>query len=451
MTTMHDTLALSQAELIREDTIEKNRQFIHNALDLALSLGDFQQEIHRQCTPMEIIGKTAERISSLISFESSALYLVDEETADLNLAVCTPEEGRDTVEQELGFLIRNGFVGWAMRERRGITVSSQDGRRRIFLHVMSTYSRAGGLFIGLFNEHMRRLPDASLEILSIILRNAANSIESLNYSTMLEQQKRELEQSVETKSQRLVQYEKQLLQAQSMEAIGALAGGVAHQLNNALTGLNGYLDLIAASLVPDSEPIAYFDRIRPLTDRMASLTSNLLAYAQGGQSLSSTLSLKELVLDVQPAIQNIVKSAATLSVAVPDEACAIQVDILQMRMAILAIVENADEAMDRQGTISINGCTMDHDDLEEAVASELKPGRYACIRIRDTGRGMDSTTLRRIFEPFFSTKFQGRGLSMAAVFGIIRKHGGWITVASEIDHGTTVTLYLPAESTGADR
>jgi len=437
---------LSDAEPGRADHNEKSRQFIQNAIELALSFGDFQKEVHCQCTAQAIVSKTAERIGRLISFESSALYLVDEETSDMQISFCMPADIEKAMEEELNFLIENGFVAWAIRERRGIMVYSRDGRRQILLHVMSTYSRTRGLFVGLFPTQMRRLPDASLEILSIILRNAANGIESLTYSNMLRQQKMELEKIVADKTQRLVHYEKQLMQAQNMEAIAALAGGVAHQFNNALTGLIGYLDLISLCLGDQSEAAGYLERIQPITDRMASLTNHLLAYAQGGKYMASIVSLKNLLKDVQPVIRRSIKSSVQLTTDLADDGLTIQVDMIQMRMAILAIANNADEAITQEGNIHIGGHAVSSGDLEEEIRMELRSGEYVCLSIRDTGRGMDKNTRRRIFQPFFSTKFEGRGLSMAAVFGIIKNHNGWITVDSELDQGTTVNIYLPMVS-----
>ena len=424
---------------------EKNRRFVQNAIELVLSFGDFQKEINGQCTPQAVVLKAAERIARLIGFDASAIFLVDEETSDMHLADYKPTDAKETLESELDFQIQNGIVAWAIRERRGITVFSRDGHQQILLHPMATYSRIRGLFMGFFPEQTKRLPDTSLEILSIILRNAANGLESLAYSCMLQQQKKELERSVEEKTQRLVQYEKQLLQAQNMEAIAALAGGVAHQFNNALTGLIGYLDLISLGLPEDSEAAHYLASTRPLTERMANLTNHLLAYAQGGKYIVNDISLKKFFTDALPALRRSIKNTIQLTMDLPEDSLTIKADALQLRMAILAVINNANEAIDEEGDIHIHGYRVRSADLNESVRSQLRPGEYVCLIIRDTGKGMDQNTVRRIFQPFFSTKFEGRGLSMAAVFGIMKNHDGWIDVDSEPGQGTTVRIYLPIE------
>ncbi len=425
------------------DPNEKSRRFIQNALELALSFGDFQKDVHHHCTHQDIVSKTLNRIQSLVSFEASAVFLSDEEFYDMHLSVCLPGEMDRAMEEELDFFIDQGLVAWAIRERRGITIVSKDGQRRILLHPMSTCSRTIGLFMGLFPARMRRIPDASLEVLSLVLRYAANGIESLIFSNMLRQQKRELEKMVAEKSQTLLLYEKQLLQAQNMEAIAALAGGVAHQFNNSLTGLIGYLDLIAAKVDADSDAAAYLDRLRPITDRMTNLTNHLLAYAQEGKYVVSEVRLKNFIADVEMTARRTIKSSVQLTVHLEDGTLKIVVDKIQMRMALSAIISNADEAIADKGTIHISSRKIPISDMDPALGPELKPSDYLCLSIQDTGRGMDEDTLRRIFQPFFSTKFEGRGLSMAAVFGIVKNHSGWITVASKLRHGTTVDIYLP--------
>jgi signal transduction histidine kinase len=443
LTNMSNTPLFTESDPQSADPCEKSRRFIQNALELALSFGDFQKDVHNRCTHQDIVTKTLQRIEGLIPFEATAVFLSDEETYDMHLSVCRPEDKCKAMKEELDFLIDQGIVAWAIRERRGITIVSKNGSRRIMLHSMSTCSRTRGLLMGLFPIQMRRIPDASLEILSLVLRYAANGIESLIFSDMLREQKRELEGLVAEKSQTLLQYEKQLLQAQNMEAIAALAGGVAHQFNNALTGLIGYIDLLAGKVGPDSDAAAYVERIRPITDRMSNLTNHLLAYAQGGKYVVSKLPLKDFIADVEIVARRSIKSSVQLTVQLTDSALNIMVDKIQMRMALLAIISNADEAISDKGTIQIGSRVIHSSNLDPVIGSELNSGEYICLSIQDTGRGMDDDTLRRIFQPFFSTKFEGRGLSMAAVFGIVKNHNGWITVTSRIQHGTTVDIYLP--------
>jgi len=422
---------------------EHRKRYIQNAIESALSLGDFQKEVNSECTPGTINTKAIDRIQGLIHFEASAICITDDNTSDMSLSVFTPEEAKASIEEELEFLIDNGFVAWAIRERRGITVFSKDGSQQLFLHVLATCSRIRGLFLGIFPSQLSRLPDASLEIVSIILRNAVNGIESLMHATLLRQKKEDLESALEEKTKQLIRYEKDLMQAQKSEAIAALAGGVAHQFNNALTGLIGNIDLISMSAQKKSDVSPYIDRIHPIIERMSKLTSQLLAYAQGGTYMTQVISLEALFDEVLPGIKHILAKQIQLEVEQADGSCTVEVDLIQMRMVILAIVNNAKEAIDDNGIIRIVARRVQWGQMPDSIRSDLKPGNYACIGIEDNGSGMDNTMLRRLFDPFFSTKFTGRGLSMAAVLGIVKRHRGWITVSSVIGQGTQVEIYLP--------
>ncbi len=440
-------MIIGEEKMIKEDNQEKSIRFIHNAIESALTLGDFQKEVNSECTPENVTSETIKRIESLINFDSSAIYLVDEQTADMRLSACSPHDVQDALDDELAFMIDNGFVAWAIRERRGITVNSKDGSRQILLHVMATYSRIRGLFLGIFPTKPSKLQGASLEILSIILRNAVNGIESLIYSSMMRQQQEKLEEEVKQKTHRLVHYEKQLSQAQNMEAIAALAGGVAHQFNNALHALTGNIDLISMIVQNESEILPCIERIRPIIVRMSNLTSQLIAYAQGGNFIATqAISLKTLFNEVLPAIKRAIKETVQLDLEPVDDWVTVDVDLIQIRTVVIAIVTNADEAIVGKGSIRISSQLFQWNEFPEDIKNELIPGDYVCIGFQDDGTGMDKDTLRRLFEPFYSTKFQGRGLSMAAVSGIIKRHKGWITVSSQIEKGTCVKIYLPKVS-----
>jgi signal transduction histidine kinase len=431
-----------ERDVFHAEQNEKSKRFIQNAIELALSLGDFQKELNARCTPQDILEHTAQRVAKLISFEVSAIYRIEDDS-DIHLAVCTPAADQSRIDNEVDFLINNGFMAWAIRERRGVTVYSKDGSRQIMLHVLSTYSRIRGVFVGIFPPGLKRLPESALEILSIILRNAANSMESLILSSLLQEEKTKLERSVADQSSKLIQFERQLMQAQKMQAIAALAGGVAHQFNNALTGLIGNLDLIQLKLADNSEISAYLERTRSLTGRMTHLTSQLLAYAQGGKYTAGKVSLKKMLTDLEPSLRRLVKPTVRLQVDSPEEDWVATVDVTQLQLVIKAIVTNADDAIDADGQVRVSVARLWLQASQTDNGEPFKPGWYVRIRICDTGSGMDPDTLNRVFEPFFSTRFEGRGLSMAAALGIIKNHNGWISLDSQVGQGTDVQIYLP--------
>ena len=255
----------------------------------------------------------------------------------------------------MNFMIENGFVAWSMRERRGIKVYSQDGSRQILLHVMATHARIRGVFIGIFPHQPTKIQDASLEILSIILRNAVNSLESLIYSSMIRERQQQLQDEVELKTSQLLNFEKQMLQVQHMEAIAALAGGVAHRFNNSLQVLIGNIDLIKMIASGESKMLPHIERIYPVIEQMSQLTNKLLAYARGGTFVSpQTITVQELFSEIMPSVRGSLKGTVQLHAEVHDDSAAVNVDLLQLRTVIQAIVVNADEAIVDHGSIRIS-------------------------------------------------------------------------------------------------
>ena len=237
--------------------------------------------------------------------------------------------------------------------------------------------------------------------------------------------------------------EEQLLYAQKIEAIGTLAGGIAHEFNNALVGITGNIELLKMGL-PEYQSIdKYIEPMKASTRRMANLSNQLLAYAQGGKYQAQTISLSDFVEETLPLIQNTIDPAIRVETDLSRDILNVNADLTQMQMVLSAVMENAAEAIDGEGKIRIVTRDAEIDDDFARANPELKPGTYACLTIEDDGKGMDEESKGKIFDPFFTTKFQGRGLGMAAVYGIVRNHGGWISVDSELGKGTMVRIYLP--------
>jgi PAS domain S-box-containing protein len=236
----------------------------------------------------------------------------------------------------------------------------------------------------------------------------------------------------------------QLEQAHKMEAIAALAGGIAHQFNNALAVITGGIDLIDLVMKEDHRSQKIMTQMKTAALRMARLTRQLLAYAQGGQYHIQTLSMCEFVKETLPLIEHLLKPSITVEIDLSDKVYHVMADVTQMQMVLSAIISNASEAVETNGRIRIScGNKL----VTEEFANEfngLYPGYYVVLSVEDNGKGMDEQTLKRIFEPFFTTKFHGRGLGMAETYGIVKNHDGWISVDSEPGRGTAVHIFLPA-------
>ncbi|MCD4741782.1 MAG: PAS domain S-box protein [Desulfobacteraceae bacterium] len=235
-----------------------------------------------------------------------------------------------------------------------------------------------------------------------------------------------------------------LLQAQKMEAITALAGGLAHEFNNALASLVGSLELLQMDIGDNKNILKYIKTMNTSTRRMTNLTSQLLAYARGGKYYSGTISLNDLVKNTLQLIRGTINTSIRFETNFSKDNFCIEADITQMQMVLSTIVINAAEAIEKEGRIIISVNEKDIDANFAKQDHDFKSGSYVCLTIKDNGKGMEKETRDRIFEPFFSTKLQGRGLGMAAVFGIIKNHNGWISIDSELGEGTSVYIYLPA-------
>ena len=236
----------------------------------------------------------------------------------------------------------------------------------------------------------------------------------------------------------------QIEQARKMEAIATLAAGIAHEFNNALTGIIGNLDLLELVLPSNDQAGNYLKPIKTSAFRMARLTSQLLAYAREGKYQPRTFSLSDFVEDILPVLRHAIDPEIRLETDLPHNVHPVEADPTQMQMVLSAVVANAAEAIEGKGRIRVS--TGNEQITEEAARQhpDLTPGAYVRLRVDDDGKGMDENTRARMFEPFFTTKFHGRGLGMAAVYGIIKNHNGSIEVASQLGKGTVVRIYLPA-------
>ncbi len=240
----------------------------------------------------------------------------------------------------------------------------------------------------------------------------------------------------------------QLYQTRKFEAIGTLAGGIAHQFNNALYAITGNIDLLEGTFPGNGKIAAYAEGMKASAHRMARLTAKLLAYARGGKYKVKTVLFCDFVKEAMPLVTPALDCALDLKTASTGDMLSVNVDPTQMQMVLSVVLTNASEAMaGRSWPINVACRHVAITDENIKDFPKRKPGNYACLTIADSGRGMDEDTRKRIFEPFFTTKFEGRGLGMAAAYGIVRNHDGWISVDSEPDKGTVVKIYLPATET----
>lgn len=239
--------------------------------------------------------------------------------------------------------------------------------------------------------------------------------------------------------------EMKMLEVQRLESLGVLAGGVAHGFNNLFAGILGHAELAAAG-THGSAAEPHLEVILKGVKEASGLTRQLLAYSGKGKFLVRPVLLNQLVRRLTPLLKVTVPKGAEL-VVLNKEMPPVEADESQLRQVVVNLVTNAGEALgDKPGRIEVTTASFEMGDSDTPMLPLFEPlpaGRYAVLRVSDTGCGMDAATRARLFDPFFSTKFAGRGLGMPAVLGIVRAHGGGLGVVSKPGAGTVVTVYLP--------
>jgi two-component system cell cycle sensor histidine kinase/response regulator CckA len=240
--------------------------------------------------------------------------------------------------------------------------------------------------------------------------------------------------------------EEQLRQAQKMEAIGRLAGGVAHDFNNILTAIIGYTDMLAERFSPDDATARDVAEIRKAADRAAALTRQLLAFSRKQFLDPAVLDVNDVVASLLQMLPRVIgEHIQTTTELAADLAC-VKADASQMEQVFVNVVLNARDAMPLGGHLTIETANVTLDAARIAAEGlTLPPGRYVMLRITDTGMGMDEATRARAFEPFFTTKPKGKGtgLGLATVYGIVDQSGGQVSLKAAPGRGTTVRIYLP--------
>jgi two-component system, cell cycle sensor histidine kinase and response regulator CckA len=239
--------------------------------------------------------------------------------------------------------------------------------------------------------------------------------------------------------------EDRLRQAQKLEAIGRLAGGIAHDLNNALTAIAGYTELSLETLADGHPAKPDVQEIRRAAERAESVTRQLLAFSRKQMVQPRVFHLSDSIVNISRMLERLLGDDVELKTAMGQEIPPIYGDPGQIEQAMINLAVNARDAMPEGGRLTMALSLVDVDDAFAKAHRPMTPGKYVELSVTDTGIGMDAKTQEHVFEPFFTTKEVGKGtgLGLATVYGTVKQSGGFIALESQVGRGTTFKLYFP--------
>ena len=237
-----------------------------------------------------------------------------------------------------------------------------------------------------------------------------------------------------------------------MEAIGTLAGGVAHDFNNMLSVIMSYTDLSLMKLAPQDQLRPYLQEVLKAADRAAHLTRQLLTFSRRQAVEPRVLSLNEGIINVDKMLRRLIKENVELVTITQPDLSLVTADLGQIEQVLMNLVVNASDAMPAGGKIIIETANVTLDGRSAQQLSDLQPGEYVTMKVTDNGTGIDEEIQAHIFEPFFTTKEVGKGtgLGLSMCYGIVAQGGGHIALDSEPGFGSTFTVYLPATAQSGD-
>jgi len=251
--------------------------------------------------------------------------------------------------------------------------------------------------------------------------------------------------TVSTARKHAEQVDERLRQSQKMEAVGQLAGGVSHDLNNLLGVILGYCELLEERLSPIDSNRRMVEQIHNAGNSAAALTRQLLAFSRRQVLRPLVLDLNGLVAGVETMLRRLIGENIEVTTSLLPDLGRVKADPTQIEQILMNLAVNARDAMPVGGTITIETTNVEVDDSHARPHPEVTPGSYVMLAMSDTGSGMDSETQARIFEPFFTTKQPGKGtgLGLSTVYGVVKQSAGYIYAYTELGRGTTFKVYLP--------
>ncbi len=440
----------------RIEHLEEGRRFIQNALEMVLSMADFNVDFSEADSLDQLLRAASVKIKKILPLQGCAIFLVDDQTAEFVNAYSCPNIASPNLKSQIDFMIEEGFFAWAIRERRGLQIASQDHTQQYLLHVIANTSGVLGMFIGLFEGDRSSVPDTSLTLLSITLFNLANVMENIAHFRRISDQNALLEQKVEERTRKLneskeelktaMQHQKQLaIEAdQANRAKGQFLANMSHEIRTPLNGIIGCSELmLKAGSEEECKELAKVALNE--SEHLLNLINNILDYSKVE---AGKITLENQPFDLEELLTTITQGLALqadtknirLNLRISGEPeNRVLGDALRLRQIIINLVNNAIK-FTSQGSV-----TLDVACLNRSEDDTMQTLRFAVV---DTGIGIPKERQEAIFKRFTQVdesttrQYGGTGLGTSIANQLVALMGGELSVESIAGQGSTFAFTI---------
>jgi len=426
----------------RIDQLEFANQSLLQSLGRLEGSGEFQEKVELSLDLDQLAEILIDEAGGLIKMEVCGLFLVESRSQAFKLKKCRPSDSAPLCRDEVKKQIESGVFSWVLNQRRLAIIPSlalDRGKGELIMVPLTTAKRTIGMLLALVGIAVDLIPQESLKLLSVMVKQASFAIENSQLYQGLKDYSLNLEKMVEERTQKLKEAQSQLFQSSKLAAVGQLAAGVAHELNNPLAGILGYtqwlLEKLGNAALPKdpSKFKEYLGFIEKGTKRCKAIVEGLLDFSRKSETDFKPLDTNQILQEtLLLSEQNLKLRKITLIKEFDPSLPEVWGSADQLQQVFTNLILNAQKTMPRGGKL--------------LVSSEYEPEKRGVrISFRDSACGIPKENLNKIFDPFFTTSRvgEGTGLGLSVSYGIIKNHRGHIEVKSRVGKGSTFAVFLP--------